>query len=86
MAALAAGDKSGYEIYQQLKSDAQGGWSAGDWSVYRELPRLINRSLVEVVDYSNTPVRYRLTAVGRRQLKFESDRLGEVVRLVKERL
>jgi DNA-binding PadR family transcriptional regulator len=85
--ALAEGQKHGYAIYKQIQEDGYSDITVGrDLTVYRELPRLIKRGLVVKDGSSTKPTKYRLTALGRKWLRYEYGRIRKLEILFRERL
>lgn len=92
LVALAGGERHGYAIQQEVEARSDGALRLGPGTLYETIARLLERDLIHEV----TPKRnetehaqrryYALTAKGRRLLSFEVERLGDVVRLARERL
>lgn len=91
MLALAAEDLHGYGILQQIVRQSQGHYKLGPGTLYDNLKRLMDQSLV--IDTPKSALAsdedrrlYRLTAQGRAVLSDELDRLHSVVREGRSRL
>jgi DNA-binding PadR family transcriptional regulator len=85
--ALLSGPSHGYGILQVVREQSAGRVPLGTGSLYRHLSRLIDAGLVEETDAERgaDPRRgtyYRLTALGRRVLAEERDRLAGLVRVL----
>jgi DNA-binding PadR family transcriptional regulator len=85
LTALAAGEAHAYAIQQQMVADVDGELIVRSWQVYRELPRLVGRNLIESVP-ATRPVRYRLTGQGRKVLASERASARHYAILLQERL
>jgi DNA-binding PadR family transcriptional regulator len=89
--ALAAGDRHGYAIMQEVTESTEGVIKLGPGTLYRSLESLLECNLIE--ESATGPAKgedqrrkyYRLTALGRRVLGAESERLTRVVALVRAR-
>lgn len=86
--ALAAEDRHGYGIMQEVARQSSGKYKLGPGTLYDNLRRLMNEGLVEEVSRRSTkedPRRryYRLTSFGRGVLAAEIARLQGVVREAK---
>lgn len=83
--ALADGERHGYAIMQELRSDGLGP-AQGPGSLYRNIEQLLADKLIAESsgassDSTDERRRYfRVTAAGRRALAVEAGRLSEVVR------
>lgn len=84
--ALAADANHGYGLYLQVAKDAHPQRLVYDWAVYRELPKLLQRQLIEEFKPSTKPIRYRITQAGRNYLIWEQAGLREIELILKERL
>ena len=89
--ALAAGDRHGYAIMKEVGDATKGAIKLGPGTLYRSIDGLLKSKLIEESSYR--PGRdedqrrkyYRLTALGRRVLADESERLARVVALARAR-
>jgi DNA-binding PadR family transcriptional regulator len=92
LVALAAGERHGYAIQQEVASRSEGAVRLGPGTLYETIARLLDRRLIREVSPRTTEVEhaqrryYALTAKGRRLLSAEVERLGDVVRVARERL
>jgi DNA-binding PadR family transcriptional regulator len=86
LAALAAGELSGYAVAQQVMNDINYSRQVYNWSVYRELSRLIDAGLVEIAEKDEEAVRYRLTPRGRTTLMVERARVQTLLGILRQRL
>jgi DNA-binding PadR family transcriptional regulator len=83
--ALADGERHGYALMQELRSDDLGP-ALGPGALYRTIQQLVSQRLIAESagassDTSDERRRYfRLTAAGRRALGAETERLSELVR------
>jgi DNA-binding PadR family transcriptional regulator len=83
--ALADGERHGYALMQELRSDGLGP-ALGPGALYRTIQQLVSQRLIVEsagvsADTSDERRRYfRLSAAGRRALATEADRLSELVR------
>jgi DNA-binding PadR family transcriptional regulator len=85
LVAFAAGEIHIYGLIQQAITDVKGALTITERTVYREIPRLVTRGLIEPV--ANThPQRYRLTPFGRRLLLAERAQSADRFRLLQARL
>ena len=85
---LADGERHGYAIAQEVEETTDGQIRMGPGTLYGSIQRMLNASLIE-----ETPQRrrsahdderrryYRITALGKRALESELQRLSRVVRL-----
>lgn len=83
--ALAAEDRHGYAIMQEVKRESAGRYKLGPGTLYDNLDRLMAAGLVRegakpAKDDDPRRRYYRLTAAGRRVLASEIGRLEELVR------
>jgi DNA-binding PadR family transcriptional regulator len=82
---LADGERHGYALMQELRSDALGP-ALGPGALYRTLQQLLSQRLITESagassDTSDERRRYyRLTVAGRRAMATEADRMSELVR------
>src|SRR5947209_17308073 len=82
---LAAEDRHGYGIMQEVARQSEGQYKLGPGTLYDNLQKLMNQGLVESAPRrsdDDDPRRryYRLTSIGRRVLSAEISRLEGVVR------
>ena len=85
MLALAAEDRHGYGIMQEVTRQSEGQYKLGPGTLYDNLQKLMHQAVVESVPSpteDDDPRRryYRLTGFGRRLLAAEVTRLENVVR------
>lgn len=80
--ALATGDKHGYAVMKEARTPEGGGVPMGPGTLYGTLDRLIRDGMVEESGMSDDERRryYRLTALGRRALAAELERMDAAVR------
>lgn len=89
--ALAAGDRHGYAIMQEVHQSTDGTIKLGPATLYRSIDGLLENKLIEESSYKPAKDEdqrrkyYRLTALGRRVLIAESERLARVVALARAR-
>ena len=85
--ALAAGERHGYEIMQDVERRTSGQIVLHPGTLYRALGRLLDQGFIEELDERRSPEDderrryYRLSAFGRRVLAAELLRLRALVRL-----
>jgi DNA-binding PadR family transcriptional regulator len=81
---LAAEDRHGYGIMQEIKRQSDAQFRIGPGTLYDNLQRLLEQSLVEEskASHGEDPRRryYRLTTTGRGVLAAETERLASIVR------
>jgi len=88
---LAAEDRHGYGIMQEVARQSEGQYKLGPGTLYDNLQKLMNQGMVE-----NAPRRsadddprrryYRMTSFGRKVLAADVERLEELIRAAKGRL
>jgi DNA-binding PadR family transcriptional regulator len=88
---LAAEDRHGYGIMQEVARQSDGQYKLGPGTLYDNLQKLMNQGMVE-----NAPRRsadddprrryYRMTSFGRKVLAADVERLEELIRAAKGRL
>lgn len=80
--ALAGGDKHGYAVMKEARTPEGGGVPMGPGTLYGTLDRLMRDGLVEESGVSDDERRryYRLTALGRKALAVELERMDAAVR------
>jgi DNA-binding PadR family transcriptional regulator len=89
--ALAAEDRHGYAIMQEISRHAQGQYKIGPGTLYDNLQKMMNQGLVEEShrpghDEDSRRRYYRLTRLGRSVLAAEVNRLEDIVREAKAHL
>ena len=89
--ALSGEDRHGYGIMQEIARQSEGRYKPGPGTLYDNLQKLLNLSLLEEVerpheDEDERRRYYRLTRLGRRVLAAEAERLENVVRVAKTNL
>ena len=89
MLSLAGGEQHGYGIMQEVLNQTHGKVRLWPATLYGSIKRMIEAELIEESDERPAPEfddarrrYYRLTAVGRRVLDAECDRLQELVRTI----
>jgi DNA-binding PadR family transcriptional regulator len=88
---LAAEDRHGYGIMQEVARQSEGQYKLGPGTLYDNLQKLMNQGIVEDAPRKSAdddPRRryYRLTRFGRSVLAADVERLDELVRAAKGRL
>ncbi len=90
MLCLAGGEQHGYGIMQEVLERSSGKVRLWPATLYGSIKRLIEAELIEESDERPAPELddarrryYRLTALGRRVLNAESDRLQELVHAIR---
>src|SRR5499433_2025659 len=90
MLSLAGGEQHGYGIMQEVLERTHGKVRLRPATLYGSIKRLIEANLIEKSDERPAPELddarrryYRLTALGRRALDAECDRLQELVRMIR---
>jgi len=90
MVSLAAGEQHGYGIMQEVLNRTTGKVRMWPATLYGSIKRLIEAELIEPSDERPAPELddarrryYRLTAVGKRVLEAECERLQELVRTIR---
>lgn len=93
MLSLASGEQHGYGIMQDVLERTDGRVRLWPASLYGSIKRLIEAGLIEESDERPAPELddarrryYRLTRLGRRVLKAESDRLRELAHTIRVKL
>jgi DNA-binding PadR family transcriptional regulator len=92
LVALAGGERHGYAIQQEVEARSKGALRLGPGTLYETIARLLERDLIREVPSQRGEAEhaqrryYALSARGRRLLAAEVDRLGDVVRIARERL
>ena len=87
---LSAGDRHGYGIRQEILSYTEGAVSVEAGNLYRHIRSLEDAGVVHAVaaprgERDERRIYYRLSALGRRVLAAEMQRLRSLVRLAEER-
>jgi DNA-binding PadR family transcriptional regulator len=90
MLSLAGGEQHGYGIMQEVLDRTAGKVRLWPATLYGSIKRLIEAELIEESDERPAPELddarrryYRLTAIGRRVLDAECERLQELVRIIR---
>jgi len=89
--ALSSEDRHGYGIMQEIARQSEGQYKPGPGTLYDNLQKLLNQSLIEEIprreaDDDERRRYYRLTRFGRRVLAAEVERLEGVVRTARTNL
>jgi DNA-binding PadR family transcriptional regulator len=88
---LAAEDRHGYGIMQEVARQSDGQYKLGPGTLYDNLQKLMNQGMVEDAprrSADDDPRRryYRMTSFGRKVLAADVERLEELIRAAKSRL
>jgi DNA-binding PadR family transcriptional regulator len=88
---LAAEDRHGYGIMQEVARQSDGQYKLGPGTLYDNLQKLMNQGIVEDAprrSADDDPRRryYRMTSFGRKVLAADIERLEELIRAAKGRL
>ena len=86
LVALLAGETHAYALCRQMIDDAGPSLVIIERTIYRELPRLVRAGLVEIVNAPPARTRYRISAYGRRMLRLEQERIGQLYKVMRRRL
>ena len=89
--ALADGEKHGYGIMLEVEANTKGQVLMGPGTLYGSIKRMLQAELIEESDERVDPEMddprrrsyYRLTGLGRRTLRMETERLASQVQLAK---
>ena len=88
--ALVGDDLHGYAIMRSVAEQTDGRMRLGPGTLYSSLKALLDEKLIEEVRYpvGTTPAKerrryYRLTTVGRKLLRLESERLADLLRVAR---
>src|SRR5215475_9394099 len=88
--ALADGEKHGYGIMQEVEANTKGQVLMGPGTLYGSIKRMLQADLIEESDERADPEMddqrrryYKLTALGRRTLRMEAERLASQVQIAK---
>jgi DNA-binding PadR family transcriptional regulator len=89
--ALSSEDRHGYGIMQEIARQSEGQYKPGPGTLYDNLQKLLNLSLLEEIERRRAEDDerrryYRLTRLGRRVLAAEVERLEGVLRTAKSNL
>jgi DNA-binding PadR family transcriptional regulator len=84
LASLAAGEKHGYAIMEDIRAFAQ--VRLGPGSLYGAITRMEERGLISPVESADRRQPYRITPVGRRQLSQAVAAMDRVSATASERL
>jgi|SRR5579883_1861449 DNA-binding PadR family transcriptional regulator len=82
---LADAPLHGYGIMKEVERESSGAVRLEIGSLYRLLDRLLNQGLIEEADSDERRKYYRITRLGRRNLKAEAERLAGLLELVRSR-
>ncbi len=89
---LADGEKHGYGIMQEVEANTKGQVLMGPGTLYGSIKRMLQADLIEESDERADPQMddqrrryYKLTALGRRTLRMEAERLDEQVRVARRK-
>ena len=87
---LADGEKHGYGIMQEVEANTKGQVLMGPGTLYGSIKRMLQTDLIEESDERADPEMddqrrryYKLTALGRRTLRMEAERLASQVQIAK---
>ena len=88
---LADGEKQGYGIMREVEANTKGQVLMGPGTLYGSIKRMLQAELIEESDERVDPEMddprrrsyYRLTGLGRRTLRMETERLASQVQLAK---
>jgi DNA-binding PadR family transcriptional regulator len=88
--ALADGEKHGYGIMQEVEANTKGQVLMGPGTLYGSIKRMLQADLIEESDERADPNMddqrrryYKLTALGRRTLRMEAERLASQVQIAR---
>jgi DNA-binding PadR family transcriptional regulator len=88
--ALADGEKHGYGIMQEVEANTKGQVLMGPGTLYGSIKRMLQADLIEESDERADPQMddqrrryYKLTALGRRNLRMEAERLASQVQIAR---
>ena len=88
--ALADGEKHGYGIMQEVETNTKGQVLMGPGTLYGSIKRMLQADLIEESDERADPDMddqrrryYQLTALGRRTLRREAERLASQVKIAR---
>lgn len=88
--ALADGEKHGYGIMQEVEANTKGQVLMGPGTLYGSIKRMLQADLIEESDERADPQMddqrrkyYKLTALGRRTLRMEAERLASQVQIAR---
>jgi DNA-binding PadR family transcriptional regulator len=88
--ALADGEKHGYGIMQEVEANTKGQVLMGPGTLYGSIKRMLQADLIEESDERADPEMddqrrryYKLTALGRRTLRMEAERLAAQVKIAR---
>ena len=92
MLALADGELHGYAIMRQVEEQTGGRLRLGPGTLYGSIQALLEGTLIEEVERpEDTEVHqerrryYRLTAVGRKRVRTEAEKMADVLRVARTR-
>ena len=77
--ALVDGPRHGYEIMKEVERESEGRVRLEVGTLYRILARLVAETLLQEADLDGRRRNYSLTALGRRVVQTEAERLAGVV-------
>ena len=87
---LTDGDRHGYAIAQEVEETTEGQIRMGPGTLYGSIQRMLSASLIEETSQRRRPADdderrryYHITALGKRTLESELQRLSRVVRLAR---
>lgn len=86
---LSAGPRHGYGLLKDVKDHSDGRVSLSTGTLYGALGRMLDDEWIErceTDDTSRDKQSYRLTAIGRRFLQMELDRMTQITQTAKARL
>jgi DNA-binding PadR family transcriptional regulator len=90
--ALADGEKHGYAIMKDVEQQTAGRVKMGPGTLYGSILRMLTSNLIEETDERPDPTLdderrryYRLSGLGRRVVKLESERLTQAVKVARKK-
>ena len=84
LASLAEGDKHGYAMMEDIREFA--GVALGAGTLYGAITRLEDRGWIRAVESDDRRKPYCITALGRRHLEEQSDRLARIAGIARRRM
>lgn len=84
LASLAEGEKHGYAMMEDIRAFADVSLGAG--TLYGAITRLDDRGWIQAVASEDRRKPYRITALGRRHLAEQADRLDQIASVARRRM